>query len=132
MAKIFQSLKFSEGLQNDLKRLAEMKGLTYNAYVEGVLSNHVLVQKKALRAMSERMRQEDSKEMSQIRILERCRNIANGNPYVSTIVPMGSGSVRFRSLTVEVFNSELGQTVRCVQRNESLKFFSNCLPDLVN
>jgi hypothetical protein len=62
MAKIFQSLKFSEGLQNDLKRLAEMKGLTYNAYVEGVLSNHVLVQKKALRAMSERMRQEDSKE----------------------------------------------------------------------
>jgi hypothetical protein len=73
-----------------------------------------------------------SEEMSQIRILERCRNIANGNPYVSTIVPMGSGSVRFRSLTVEVFNSELGQTVRCVQRNESLKFFSNCLPDLVN
>ena len=47
--KIFQALKFTEGLTNDLKTLAEMKRTNYNAYVEAVLSAHVIVEKRALR-----------------------------------------------------------------------------------
>jgi ribosomal protein L20 len=50
--KIFQALKFTEGLDADLHTLAEMKKLSYNTYVEGILSNHVLVQKKALRELA--------------------------------------------------------------------------------
>ena len=50
--KVFQSLKFTEGLMNDLKILADMKQVPYNTYVEGILSNHVLVQKKALRELT--------------------------------------------------------------------------------
>ena len=50
--KVFQSLKFTDGLMSDLKTLAEIKGISYNAYVEGILSNHVLVQKKAMRELA--------------------------------------------------------------------------------
>ena len=53
MAKKFQALKFSEGLENDLKMLASIKNVNYNAYVEGILSSHVLIQKRAMRAATE-------------------------------------------------------------------------------
>lgn len=50
-AKIPQSLKFTEGLQEDLKFLAGVKGMTYNGYVESILSSHVLVQKRTVMEM---------------------------------------------------------------------------------
>ncbi|MFA5447364.1 MAG: hypothetical protein WC233_03700 [Sphaerochaeta sp.] len=45
-----QALKFHPKLEEDLKFMASMKGLTYNAYVERVLSSHVLAQIRAIRA----------------------------------------------------------------------------------
>lgn len=48
--KIPQALKFSQGLDEDLHILADMKGMAYNVYVEGILSNHVLVQKRLIKA----------------------------------------------------------------------------------
>ena len=52
-AKRFQALKFTEGLENDLKTLAGMKNIGYNPYIEAVLSQHVLLQKKLIRKMAE-------------------------------------------------------------------------------
>ena len=52
--KIPQALKFTEGLDADLHTLAEIKKVNYNAYVEAVLSSHVIIQKRAMREISER------------------------------------------------------------------------------
>lgn len=62
MAKIFQSLKFTEGLQDDLKELAKIKGVTYNGYIESVLSTHVLIQKRAIQALGSEEREKAHNE----------------------------------------------------------------------
>lgn len=46
--KIPQALKFEETLMNELKELAEALGMTYNGYVEHILTNHVTAVKKVL------------------------------------------------------------------------------------
>lgn len=48
-----QALKFHPKLEEDLKFIAGMKGLSYNGYVERILSSHVLVQIRAIRSYAE-------------------------------------------------------------------------------
>jgi hypothetical protein len=51
MAKKFQALKFNAELEEDLKFLSGLKGMSYNAYVERVLSIHVVAQRSAIKGL---------------------------------------------------------------------------------
>ena len=71
--KIPQALKFTEGLDADLHTLANLKGVNYNAYVEAVLSNHVIIQKRAMREAGSRLRQAENSMVEKIH-RSVCRN----------------------------------------------------------
>ena len=66
------------------------------------------------------------------RILTMCRGIAKGRPYLSTVEVIGANRIRFKSVSIEVFGSEVSMTLAGVRRGEGLEFFANNLPDLVN
>lgn len=59
MAKKFQALKFELELESDLKFLADLKNQSYNEYVEGILSRHVMIQRRAIREIHDRALQRD-------------------------------------------------------------------------
>jgi hypothetical protein len=46
--KVRQALKFSKAMDDDLHILAESSGMTYNRYIETVLSSHISAIKKLI------------------------------------------------------------------------------------
>lgn len=55
-----QALKFHPQLDDDLRMLADMKDLNYNAYIESVLSKHVMAQRMIIIECAKRIDQKKS------------------------------------------------------------------------
>lgn len=55
--KVRQALKFSKAMDEDLHTLAENAGMSYNGYIETVLSSHISAIKKLVLKQKEKNEQ---------------------------------------------------------------------------